>query len=73
MTTAFFLELKTPVNNQQLNTITIKMQPSPAYVPVGQDNTSSFVIPQFETVQAPSDHQNVSMMPNPAYLTYKNI
>jgi len=49
------------------------MQPSPAYVPVDQDNPSFFVVPQYDTVQAPSDHQDVSMMANPAYLTHKNI
>ena len=49
------------------------MQSSPAYVPVDQDNPSSSIVPQYETVQAPSDHQDVSMMANPAYLTHKNI
>ena len=67
------LEVKTPVNQHHLNTDTIKMQSSPAYVPVDQDNPSSSIVPQYETVQAPSDHQNVSMMANPAYLTHKNI
>ena len=61
------------MNQQQLNTDTIKMQSSPAYVPVDQDNPSSSIVPQYETVQAPSDHQDVSMMANPAYLTHNNI
>jgi len=47
------------------------MQSSPAYVPVDQDNPSSSTVPQYETVQAPSDHQDVPMMANPAYLTIK--
>ncbi|XP_065916432.1 uncharacterized protein [Dysidea avara] len=66
-------EVKTPVNQQQLNTDTIKMQSSPAYVPVGQDNPTSSIVPQYDTVQVPSDHQDVPMMANPAYLTHKNI
>ncbi|XP_065916357.1 uncharacterized protein [Dysidea avara] len=67
-------EVKTPVNQQQLNTDTIKMQSSPAYVPVGQDNDpNSSIVPQYDTVQVPSDHQDVPMMANPAYLTHKNI
>ncbi|XP_065916365.1 uncharacterized protein [Dysidea avara] len=68
------IEVKTPVNQQQLNTDTIKMQSSPAYVPVGQDNDpNSSIVPQYDTVQVPSDHQDVPMMANPAYLTHKNI
>jgi len=43
------------------------MQSSPAYVPVDQDNP---IVPQYETIQAPSDHQDVLMMVNPAYLTH---
>ncbi|XP_065916201.1 uncharacterized protein [Dysidea avara] len=67
-------EVKTPVNQQQLNTDTIKMQSSPAYVPVGQDTyPTSSIVPQYDTVQVPSDHQDVPMMANPAYLTHKNI
>ncbi|XP_065916306.1 uncharacterized protein [Dysidea avara] len=67
-------EVKTPVNQQQLNTDTIKMQSSPAYVPVGQDiDLTSSIVPQYDTVQVPSDHQDVPMMANPAYLTHKNI
>ncbi|XP_065916344.1 uncharacterized protein [Dysidea avara] len=67
-------EVKTPVNQQQLNTDTIKMQSPPAYVPVGQDNDPiSSIVPQYDTVQVPSDYHNVPMMANPAYLTHKNI
>ncbi|XP_065916269.1 uncharacterized protein [Dysidea avara] len=55
-------EVKTPVNQQQLNTDTTKMQSSPAYVPVGQDNPISSTVPQYDTVQVSSDHQDVSMM-----------
>ena len=74
MTFVFTVEVKTPVNQQQLNTDTIKMQSSPAYVPVGQDNSTSSIVPQYDTIiQVPSDHQNVPMMANPAYLTHKNI
>jgi len=62
------LEVKTTVNQQQLNTDTIKMQSSPAYIPVDQGHPSSSI-----TVQAPSDIQDVPMMANPAYLTHKNI
>ena len=52
----FTVEVKTPVNQQQLNTDTIKMQSSPAYVPVGQDNDpNSSIVPQYDTVQVPSD------------------
>jgi len=61
------------VDQQQLNTDTIKMQSSPACIPVDQDNPSSSIVPQYETVQAPSDHQDVWMMANPAYLTHNNI
>ena len=74
MTFVFTVEVKTPVNQQQLNTDTIKMQSSPAYIPVGQDNDPiSSIVPQYDTVQVPSDHQDVPMMANPAYLTHKNI
>ena len=73
MTFVFTVEVKTPVNQQQLNTDTIKMQSSPAYVPVGQDNSTSSIVPQYDTIQVPSDHQDVPMMANPAYLTHKNI
>ena len=72
MTFVFAIEVKTPVSQQQLNTDTIKMQSS-AYVPVGQDNPTSSIVPQYDTVQVPSDHQDVPMMANPAYLTHKNI
>ena len=74
MTFVFTVEVKTPVNQQQLNTDTIKMQSPPAYVPVGQDNDPiSSIVPQYDTVQVPSDYHNVPMMANPAYLTHKNI
>jgi len=58
---------------QQLNTDAIKMQSSPAYVPVDQGNPSASIVPQYDIVQAPSDLQDVPMMANPAYLTHKNI
>jgi len=61
------------VNQQQLNTDTIKMQSSPAYVPMGQNNPSSSAAPEHETVPTTSDHQDVPMMANPAYLTHKNF
>ena len=73
MTFVFTIEVKTPVNQQQLNTDTVKMQSSPAYVPVGQDDSTSSMVPQYDTIQVPSDHQDVPMMANPAYLTNKNI
>ena len=73
MTFVLAIEVKTSVNQQQLNTDTIKMQSSPAYVPLGQDNDpTSSIIPQYDTIQVPSDHQDVPMMVNPAYLTHKN-
>ena len=58
---------------QQLNTDIIKMQSSPAYVTIDHGNPSSSLVPQYDTVQASSDLQDVPMMANPAYLTHKNI
>ena len=44
------------------------MQSSQAY---GLINNPTIL--QHETIQAPSDHQDVPMVDNPAYLTHKNI
>ena len=54
----------------QSNTDMIKMQPSPAYVPMSQDTLNALTIPQYETVQDCSD---VQMDANPAYLSHRNI
>ena len=53
---------------QQLTTNTIKMQSSPAYAPMSQDNMKSSTVPQYETIQ----HCNyVRMDTNPTYITHK--
>ena len=67
----FILENINPLNQPQLNTDTIKMQSSPAYGLI--NNPSCSTVPQYETIQAPFDHQEVPMVDNPAYLTHKNI
>ena len=55
---------------QQSTADTIKMQLSPAYVPMSQDTLSSSTVPQYETIQ---DSNNIPMVANPAYLTHKNM
>ena len=47
------------------------MQSSPAYGLI--NNPSCSTVPQYETIQASSDHQDVPMVDDPAYLTHKNI
>ena len=64
----FFVENTNPLSQLQFNTDTIKMQPSPAY---GLINNPTVL--QHETTQVPSDHQDVPMVDNPAYLMHKSI
>ena len=62
------LENNNPLSQPQLNTDTIKMQSSPVYDPINNSNCSA--VPEYETIQASSDHQDVPMVDNPAYLAH---
>jgi len=40
---------------------------------MNQQQSNTDIVPQYETVPTPSDHQDVSITANPAYLIHKNF